>query len=41
MRPGWPVLRMENLETDLPLPPGVLEATVAALETSDANSWLP
>jgi aspartate/methionine/tyrosine aminotransferase len=37
----WPVLRMENLDTDLPLPPGVLEATRAAVETPEANSWLP
>src|SRR5438105_9974239 len=37
----WPVLRMENLDTDLPLPPGVLETTRAALETPAANSWLP
>ena len=37
----WPVLRMENLDTDLPLPPGVLETTRAAVETPEANSWLP
>ncbi len=37
----WPVLRMENLDTDLPLPPGVVEATRAAVETAPANSWLP
>ena len=37
----WPVLRMENLDTDLPLPPGVLETTRAALDTPEANSWLP
>jgi len=36
-----PVLRLENLDTDLPLPPGVLEATAEALSTPKANSWLP
>ena len=35
--PDWPVLRMENLDTDLPLPP----ETVAGLELPEANSWLP
>src|SRR5207244_11908543 len=39
--PRWPVLRMENLDTDLPLPPGVLATTREALETPQANSWLP
>jgi aspartate/methionine/tyrosine aminotransferase len=37
----WPVLRMENLDTDLPLPPDVVSATAAALDTPPANSWLP
>jgi aspartate/methionine/tyrosine aminotransferase len=37
----WPVLRLENLDTDLPLPPGVLETTARALSTPKANSWLP
>jgi N-succinyldiaminopimelate aminotransferase len=36
-----PVLRLENLDTDLPLPPGVIEATAEALSTPKANSWLP
>ena len=36
-----PVLRMENLDTDLPLPPEAVAATAAALETPEANSWLP
>jgi aspartate/methionine/tyrosine aminotransferase len=37
----WPVLRMENLDTDLPLPPEAISATVAGLDTAKANSWLP
>ncbi len=37
----WPVLRLENLDTDLPLPPEAIPATRAALETPKANSWLP
>jgi aspartate/methionine/tyrosine aminotransferase len=37
----WPVLRMENLDTDLPLPPEAIPATVDALSTPKANSWLP
>src|SRR5205823_1223584 len=39
--PEWPVLRMENLDTDLPLPPEAIEATVESLPTAPANSWLP
>jgi aspartate/methionine/tyrosine aminotransferase len=39
--PAWPVLRMENLDTDLPLPPEALVETRAGLETREANSWLP
>jgi aspartate/methionine/tyrosine aminotransferase len=35
------VLRMENLDTDLAPPPGVIEATRAAVGEDDANSWLP
>ena len=35
------VLRMENLDTDLPLPPEALPETIAGLETPEANSWLP
>ena len=35
------VLRMENLDTDVPPPPEAVEATRAALGTDDANSWLP
>ena len=34
-------LRLENLDTDLPLPPEALPATVAGLRTPEANSWLP
>jgi aspartate/methionine/tyrosine aminotransferase len=40
-KPDWPVLRMENLDTDLPLPPDAVAATIAGLETQAANSWLP
>ena len=35
------VLRMENLDTDLPPPPGVIEATREAVGQDEANSWLP
>jgi aspartate/methionine/tyrosine aminotransferase len=35
------VLRMENLDTDVPPPAEAVEATRAALGTDDANSWLP
>jgi aspartate/methionine/tyrosine aminotransferase len=37
----WPVLRMENLDTDLPLPPEAIPETIRSLETPEANSWLP
>ncbi|MGN9906571.1 pyridoxal phosphate-dependent aminotransferase [Phytohabitans sp. LJ34] len=37
----WPVLRLENLDTDLPLPPEAVPVTAAALSTPPANSWLP
>jgi aspartate/methionine/tyrosine aminotransferase len=37
----WPVLRLENLDTDLPLPPEAGPATVAALDTPKGNSYLP
>jgi aspartate/methionine/tyrosine aminotransferase len=39
--PRWPVLRMENLDTDLPLPPEAAGVTARSLETAEANSWLP
>jgi N-succinyldiaminopimelate aminotransferase len=39
--PDWPVLRMENLDTDLPLPPEAVRETAAGLEQPEANSWLP
>src|SRR2546423_13361532 len=39
--PNWPVLRMENLDTDLPLPPEAIAVTVESLPTPPANSWLP
>ena len=35
------VLRMENLDTDLAPPPGVIEATQKALEQISYSSWLP
>ncbi len=35
------VLRMENLDTDVPPPAAALEATRAAIGEDDANSWLP
>ena len=40
-RHGGPILRMENLDTDLPLPPEALETTRATLEDPKSNSWLP
>jgi aspartate/methionine/tyrosine aminotransferase len=36
-----PILRMENLDTNLPLPPEAVPTTAAALSTPTANSWLP
>jgi len=38
---GGPILRMENLDTDLPLPPEALEVTRATLDDPKSNSWLP
>jgi N-succinyldiaminopimelate aminotransferase len=38
---GRSVLRMENLDTDLPLPPEAVPETSGFLETPEANSWLP
>ena len=35
------ILRMENLDTDLRPPPGVVEATSRALSEGEYNSWLP
>ena len=35
------VLRMENLDTDIPPPAVAIEATRAAVGENDANSWLP
>lgn len=37
----WPVLRLENLDTDLPLPPEAVPVTAQSLTTPRANSWLP
>src|ERR1044072_1887549 len=41
VRSDWPVLRMENLDTDLPLPPEAIPETISALERPESNSWLP
>jgi hypothetical protein len=38
---GGPLLRMENLDTDLPLPPEALEVTRIKLDDPKSNSWLP
>jgi aspartate/methionine/tyrosine aminotransferase len=38
---AWPVLRLENLDTDLPLPPEAIPMTAGALGDAKANSWLP
>ncbi len=35
------VLRLENLDTDIPPPQDAIEATRAAVGTDEANSWLP
>ena len=35
------VLRMENLDTDIPPPAEAMEATKRAIGEDDANSWLP
>jgi aspartate/methionine/tyrosine aminotransferase len=35
------ILRMENLDTDIPPPTAALEATRAAIGEDEANSWLP
>jgi aspartate/methionine/tyrosine aminotransferase len=35
------VLRMENLDTDVPPPPSAVAATRDAVGTDEANSWLP
>jgi aspartate/methionine/tyrosine aminotransferase len=35
------VLRMENLDTDLPPPPGVVDVTRDAVGLREYNSWLP
>lgn len=35
------VLRLENLDTDLPPPPGVVEATRGAVGQIEYSSWLP
>lgn len=35
------ILRMENLDTDVPPPPGVVEVTRDAIGPREYNSWLP
>ncbi len=35
------VLRLENLDTDIPPPAAAIEATREAVGTDEANSWLP
>src|SRR2546429_9892122 len=35
------VLRLENLDTDVPPPAAAMEATRAAISEDEANSWLP
>ena len=35
------VLRLENLDTDVPPHPAAIEATRAAIEQPEGNSWLP
>jgi aspartate/methionine/tyrosine aminotransferase len=35
------VLRLENLDTDVPPPAAAMDATRAAIGDDDANSWLP
>ncbi|HEU0041589.1 MAG TPA: aminotransferase class I/II-fold pyridoxal phosphate-dependent enzyme, partial [Jiangellaceae bacterium] len=35
------ILRLENLDTDIPPPAAAMEATRAAIGDDDANSWLP
>jgi aspartate/methionine/tyrosine aminotransferase len=35
------ILRLENLDTDIPPPAAALEATRAAIGQDEANSWLP
>jgi N-succinyldiaminopimelate aminotransferase len=35
------ILRMENLDTDIPPPAQAMEATRAAIGEDEANSWLP
>src|SRR6266540_927093 len=35
------VLRLENLDTDIPPPPEAVEATRAAIGLDETNSWLP
>ena len=40
-RADWPVLRMENLDTDLPLPPEAIPETVSGLEHAGGQQLAP
>jgi N-succinyldiaminopimelate aminotransferase len=40
-RSDRPVLRLENLDTDLPLPPEAISVTIENLAQPKSNSWLP
>src|SRR4051812_43659917 len=40
LRSDWPVLRMENLDTALPLPPEAIPETISGLDKPASNSWL-
>jgi aspartate/methionine/tyrosine aminotransferase len=40
-KPDWPVLRLENLDTNLPLPPEAVPVTAENLAAPPSNSWLP
>jgi aspartate/methionine/tyrosine aminotransferase len=40
-KPEWPVLRLENLDTNLPLPPEAVPVTAENLTAPTSNSWLP
>ena len=39
--PEWPVLRLENLDTNLPLAPEAVPVTAENLTSHASNSWLP
>ena len=41
LRSDWPVLRMENLDTDLPLPPEAIPETISGLEKPGLEQLAP